>query len=133
LGGIFIISFMLGFFMKDCKDTIIGINKNDNFFVFSIEKKRSTIENIKKFLVCMNFSIIESNKLFSLLGNSDNNYSERKYSNNLYSDVHFCFERSGLNSVIFFGNEKVVVSIFGEEVDQKKIQNCLDKYFEFGN
>ena len=119
--------------MKDCKDTIIGINKNDNFFVFSIEKKRSTIENIKKFLVCMNFSIIESNKLFSLLGNSDNNYSERKYSNNLYSDVHFCFERSGLNSVIFFGNEKVVVSIFGEEVDQKKIQNCLDKYFEFGN
>ena len=74
---------------------------------------------------------MESNKILSLLGDPDDNYSSKKYSSELYTDIYFYLEDDENRAMVVFGNEKVVIGIFTSEDEQKKLQKVMDEHFKF--
>lgn len=90
---------------------IHGLYKYEGHFNFIVNKPKRLIELIKQFLIEIGFPSYKASQIYSLLGDSDNNYSNRKYSSNLYCDKSFYFHNKDYNIVIFFGKERVLVSI----------------------
>jgi len=70
-------------------------------------------------------------ELLRLLGDMDNNYSSEKYSNKLYQDEYFYFENKSYKIDVFFGKEKIIVSLFTSIDRQEKIMELILKFCDF--
>ena len=113
------------------KSKITGINKSENHLVFSVEKDENILDNISSFLKEIGFSVTEVNKIFSPLGDSDNNYSLREYSSDIYKDISFFIDSEKIKAMVFFGDKKASAGLVISEKDGNDLQEILDKYFEF--
>ncbi len=71
--------------MKKAK--VFAMIKDKDLLILEIEKSENSLRTIKNFLVDIEFSTLEACKVLSRLGDSDNNYSARKYKNALYQDL----------------------------------------------
>ena len=67
-------------------------------------------------------------ELLKLLGDSDDNYSAKKYSDELYQDKYFYFENEEFKIDVFFGKERVIVSIFTSSDEQEKVTKLMMKF-----
>lgn len=116
--------------MKKLK--LYGAKKEDNHCVYHIEKSELFLGQFREFLHSLGFKKLETAiELLKLLGDSDNNYSARKYSDELYQDKYFYFENKNYKVDVFFGRERVIVSIFLTTKDQIKINNLIMDFCEF--
>lgn len=110
------------------------LKKSENHCVFYIEKNKIFLEGFRDFLHDLGFSRLDTAKeLLCLMGDSDNNYSAKKYSSELYRDEYFYLENKEYKINIFFGKERVIVSIFTESDKQQKIMNQINKFCELRN
>lgn len=117
------------FNMKKLK--LYCIKKGETHNVFHIEKNETFLEYFREFLHKLGFKKnTTSIELLKLLGDSDNNYSLKPYSNKLYQDEYFYFENKGFKIDVFFGKEKVIVSIFTSSDNQNKITRLIMKFCE---
>jgi hypothetical protein len=116
--------------MKKLK--LYGFIKGEKHSVFYIEKNEIFLEHFRAFLHKLGFKRQDTAKeLLSLLGDSDNNYSNKKYSNKLYQDKYFYFENKDYKIDLFFGKNKVIVSIFNSTKNQNKINKLINQFVEF--
>lgn len=116
--------------MKKLK--LYGIKKGDKHNVFSIEKKEIFLTNFIKFMIGLGFNSSEVKKeLWKLLGDTENNYSKRKYSDKIYRDEYFYFENKMYRIDVFFGKEKIILSIFTCSDKQQKIMNLIGEFCDF--
>ena len=108
---------------------LYAFKKSENHCVFHIEKHKIFLEKFREFLHNLGFSQLDTaEELLRLMGDSDNNYSERKYSNKLYQDEYFYFENNEYKAEVFFGKDKVIISIFTELDKQKEIMEQINKF-----
>ena len=113
--------------MKKLKLYVIKKGKIHN--LFHIEKDESFLEYFREFLHALGFKKHETaGRLLGLLGDSDDNYSAKKYSSKLYQDKYFYFENEKFKINVFFGKERVIVSIFTSQDSQKKISKLIMKF-----
>lgn len=111
---------------------LYGLIKSEARNVFIIEKKKIFLDNFVKFLEALNFDRISIvTELFKLMGSSDDNYSAKKYSNKLYEDEFFYFENKKYKVDLFFGKNKIILSIFTSSDDQKKITQLIMNFCKF--
>ena len=114
--------------MKKLK--LYGIKKGKTHNVFQIEKGASFLEYFREFLYKLGFEKGSTTELIKLLGGPDDNYSARKYSNKLYQDKYFYFENKEYKISVFFGKERIIVSIFTLSDSQQKITKLITKFCE---
>ncbi len=115
------------FSMKKLK--LYGIKKGETHNVFHIEKSESFLELFREFLHTLGFKKhTTAIELLKLLGDSDDNYSAKKYSNELYRDKYFYFGNEEFKIDVFFGKERVIVSIFTSSDNQNKITELMMKF-----
>ena len=115
--------------MKKLK--LYGIKKGETHNVFQIEKGESFLEYFREFLHKLGFEKhTTAIELLKLLGDSDDNYSAKKYSDKLYQDKYFYFESKEFKIDVFFGKERVIVSIFTSSDNQQKLTKLMMKFCE---
>jgi len=115
--------------MKKLK--LYEIRKGEIHNVFHIEKNEAFLEKFREFLHALGFEKhITAKELLKLLGDADNNYSAKKYSNELYEDKYFYFESGSYKIDVFFGKDKVIVSIFTSFDSQDKITKLITEFCE---
>lgn len=115
--------------MKKLK--LYGIVKGKKHNVFYIEKNEIFIEKFREVLHALGFDKrITAQELLKLLGNSDNNYSAKKYSNELYQDKYFYFENENYKIDVFFGKDRIIVSIFTLVDNQSEITRLISEFCE---
>jgi|TARA_B100001971_G_C18246564_1_gene574697 hypothetical protein len=115
--------------MKKLK--LYGIRKGETHNVFHIEKDESFLEYFREFLHTLGFEQqTTAIELLKLLGDSDDNYSAKKYSDELYQDQYFYFENKEFKIGVFFGKERIIVSIFTSSNDQDRIMELITKFCE---
>ncbi len=115
--------------MKKLK--LFGIKKGTTHNIFNIEKNESFLEYFREFLHTLGFKKHTTAKeLLKLLGDSDDNYSARKYTDKLYLDKYFYFENEEFKIDVFFGKERVIVSIFTPSDNQQKITDLIMNFCE---
>ncbi len=108
---------------------LYGLSKGGNHSVYYIEKRKIFLEYFREFLHKLGFKKhITATELLRLLGDSDNNYSAKKYSSKLYQDKYFYFDNKEYKIDVFFGKSQIIVSIFSVSDKQEEITN---KFFEF--
>jgi hypothetical protein len=113
---------------------LYGLKKSENHSIFHIEKHKIFLERFREFLHNLGFSEGDTaNELLSLMGDVDNNYSAKKYSNKLYQDEYFYFKNKEYKIEIFFGKEKIIISIFTKSNKQQEIMKEIDKFCTFKN
>ena len=113
--------------MKKLK--LYGIKKGENHNVFHIEKDARFLEYFLEFLHNLGFEKhVTAMELLKLLGDSDDNYSARKYSDKLYQDEYFYFENDKCKIDLFFGKERIIVSIFTSSDEQEKVTKLMMKF-----
>jgi len=111
---------------------LYGIKKGENHNVFHIEKNEIFLKGFRDFLHALEFKKhTTAMELLKLLGDSDNNYSAKKYSDKLYQDKYFYFENEDFKIDVFFGKEKIIVSIFSEIDNQEKITDLMIDFCKF--
>ena len=111
---------------------LYGVKKGDTHYVYHIEKSERFLEQFRDFLHSLGFTKLSTAiELLKLLGDSDNNYSARKYSDELYLDQYFYFENKQYRIDVFFGKDKVLVSIFSSAKDQNKINKLIMEFCDF--
>ncbi|MBI4919429.1 hypothetical protein HY837_05835 [archaeon] len=116
--------------MKKLK--VYAIKKGKTHNVFHIEKNESFLEHFREFLHSLRFKKHTiASELLKLLGDSDDNYSAKKYSDKLYQDKYFYFENEAFKIDVFFGKEQVIVSIFDSSDNQEKITKLMMTFCEF--
>ncbi|MEA3329412.1 MAG: hypothetical protein U9Q06_01585 [Nanoarchaeota archaeon] len=116
--------------MKKLK--LYAIKKEKTHNVFHIEKDESFLKHFRNFLHKLGFKQGETAiELLKLLGDLDDNYSARKYSDKLYQDKFFYFENKDFKIDLFFGKEIIIVSIFTLLDNQKKIMNLILEFCDF--
>jgi len=117
------------FSMKKLK--LYRIKKGETHNVFHIEKNEGFLEYFREFLHALGFKKhTTAIELLKLLGDSDDNYSGKKYSDELYQDKYFYFENEEFKIDVFFGKERVIVSIFTSSDNQNKITKLMMKFCE---
>jgi hypothetical protein len=110
---------------------LLGLKKGKSHSVFHIEKDEIFLQKFRNFLHNLGFDKnITANELLKLLGDVDNNYSMKKYSNELYQDKYFYFENENYRIDLFFGKEKITVSIFTSLDDQQIITKLITDFCE---
>ena len=110
---------------------LYGINKGETHNTFHIEKDESFLEYFREVLHELGFEKhITARELLGLLGDSDNNYSAKKYSNDVYQDRYFYFESENYKIDIFFGRERIIISIFTQKDEQDKITKLIMNFCE---
>ena len=115
--------------MKKLK--LYGIKKGETHNVFQIEKDESFLEYFREFLHELGFKKhTTAIELLKLLGDSDDNYSARKYTDELYQDKYFYFENEEYKIDVFFGKERVIVSIFTSSDEQERVTKLMMKFCE---
>lgn len=108
-----------------------GLKKGETHNVFQIEKNESFLEYFREFLHALGFKKhATAIELLKLLGNSDDNYSAKKYSDELYQDKYFYFKNEEFKIDVFFGKERVIVSIFTSSDNQQKLTSLIMKFCE---
>jgi len=113
--------------MKKLK--LYGIKKGETHNVFQIEKNESFLEYFREFLHELGFKKhTTATELLKLLGDSDDNYSAKKYSDELYQDKYFYFENEEYKIDVFFGKERVIISIFTSSDEQAKVTKSIMKF-----
>jgi hypothetical protein len=116
--------------MKKLK--LYGIRKGKTHNVFYIEKNEIFLEKFREFLHALGFQKhITAEELLKLLGDVDNNFSAKKYSSELYQDKYFYFKSGTYKIDVFFGKDKVIVSIFTLFDSQSKITKLISEFCEF--
>ena len=100
---------------------LFGVIKSPTHVVYHIEKKEYFLKHFREFLHSLDFTRLESAKLLSLLGDSGDNYSARSYCNELYQDEYFYFEKNQYKINLFFGKERIIVSIFTKDDKQQEL------------
>ena len=102
---------------------IVGIHKSPYKLVLKIIKEEIVIDRLVELLRSLGFNSPESNKIRNLLGDSDNNYSAKKYSNDLYQDVWFEWKSDKHEIEVFFGDKRIFF-VFRTK-DQADIQKVI--------
>jgi len=116
--------------MKKLK--LYGIRKGERHNVFHIEKDEGFLKSFGDFLFGLGFDKMKIvRELFRPLGDFENNYSKKKYSDDLYQDEYFYFENKEFDVDIFFGKDKIIVSIFTRVDYQQKIMDEILKFCYF--
>lgn len=111
---------------------LYGCDKKDERLVFIIEKKELFLDKFVELMTELNFErYLINQKLLSLLGDVDNNYSKNQYSNELYEDKYFDFENEKYKFQLFFGNKKLVLVSYCEFEMQDKIINLINNFCKF--
>ena len=96
-----------------------------------IEKEESFLEYFREFLHTLGFKKqATATELLKLLGDSDDNYSAKKYSDELYQDKYFYFQNEEFKIDVFFGKEIVIVSIFTSSNNQDRIIKLFMEFSE---
>jgi len=107
------------------------MKKGETHNAFHIEKNESFLEYFREFLHSLGFTkLTTAGELLRLLGDSDDNYSARKYSDELYQDKYFYFENEDFKIDVFFGKERIIVSIFTSSDNQNKLSELMMKFCE---
>jgi hypothetical protein len=115
--------------MKKLK--LYGVRKGKAHNVFHIEKNGSFLGCFREFLHKLGFEKHRTAiELLRLLGDADDNYSARKYSNELYRDKYFYFENGGYKIDVFFGEERVIVSVFSLSDEQQRLARLIMEFCE---
>jgi hypothetical protein len=110
--------------MKKLK--LYGIKRGNRHNIFYIEKNKIFLEKFREVLHKLGFQkYITAQELLKLLGDSDNNYSVKKYSSNLYQDQYFHFKNKEFKIDVFFGKEKIIVSVITSLNNQNKIVKLI--------
>ena len=107
------------------------LKKGEVHNVFHVEKNETFLVYFRDFLEALGFKKHISVKLLRLLGDSDDKYSARKYSDKLYQDEYFYFENKEFKIDVFFGKEKIIVSIFTSSDNQEKITKLILDFCDF--
>jgi hypothetical protein len=116
--------------MKKLK--LYRLKKGETHSVFYIQKHENFLKCFQKFLFALGFEgWIVNKELLRLLGDVDNNYGLRKYSDKLYQDEYFYFESKQYKIDVFFGKKKIIVSIFTLCDKQKEISDLIFKFCDF--
>lgn len=110
---------------------LYGVKKSEKHNVFHIEKDEILLEKFRECLRNLGVKSYKTADILSLLGDSDDNYQKRKYSNKLYQDKYFYFENEEFKIDVFFGKERVIVSIFTESDKQEEIMKQINKFCVF--
>ncbi|MCW8966660.1 MAG: hypothetical protein OQK82_08260 [Candidatus Pacearchaeota archaeon] len=113
------------------KPKILECNKSPLHNVFIVEKNKNVLKSIRDFLHSLDFKSHETIKLLYLLGDSDDNYSKKEYSAELYEDRYFNFSKKSIKIEVFFGNKKVALSIFTNKNIQNKLLNNFCHFFSW--
>ena len=112
--------------------TLYGLSKTEKHFVAIIGKNKLAITKLRDFLIKLGFNEFDvSLDLMTLMGEPENKYSKRPYSSKLYQDKYFYFENKEYKTDIFFGKNKVIVSIFTKKDKQKKLAKLILEFCEF--
>ena len=115
--------------MKKLK--LYSLRKGENHSVFHIEKDESFLQFFRGFLHALGFlKHVTAEGVLVLLGDVDDNFSARKYSSELYQDKYVYFEDEELKIDLFFGKERVILSIFSSSDQQERIINLLLEFCE---
>jgi hypothetical protein len=116
--------------MKKLK--LYSTKKGKTHNVFNIEKDETFLEYFRNFLHKLGFEKhTTAIELLKLLGDSDDNYSARKYDDELYQDKYFYFENEEFKVDVFFGKERAIISIFTSSDNQEKITKLMMDFCEF--
>ena len=108
---------------------IYGVKKSNRHNVFYIQKDKSFLEPFREFLHSLGFKQFDTAKeLLKLTGDADNNYSVKGYSNKLYQDRYFYLENKKYKFDVFFGKERIIVSIFASFDAQKELIEGIMKF-----
>lgn len=111
---------------------IYALKKGETHNIFYLEKNKLFLDKFTGFLVKLGFEKYFTNmELLSLLGELENNYSERKYSKKLYEDKYFYFENKCYKIDLFFGKEKIILSIFTSSDKQNEIMKLIEEFCDF--
>ena len=111
------------------KIKLYGLKKNEKHCIFYVKKQKIFLEKFRNFLHNLGFSKLDTAiELLSLMGDSDDNYSAKKYSNELYQDEYFYFENNNYKVDVFFRKDKVIISIFTESDKQQEIMKQINNF-----
>lgn len=111
------------------REEILEIKKSTSHNFFATKKRRSVLKSLRLFLQELGFDMHEANQILSPLGDTDDNYSANKYSSRLYYDRCFSFINEAYRIDMFFGKDKVAVSIFTTTDKQEEFSKALFHYF----
>jgi len=115
------------------KNIIYGVKKTEEHCVFIVAKNYDVIQKICDFIILLGFEKHYANKIYSPLGNADNNYSSKKYSSRIYTDKLFHFDNKDYKIDIIFGHKRIVISIYTKEDRQIELTNKLLNFFMWSN
>lgn len=111
---------------------LYGLNKTEKHFVAVIGKNKLAIPKLRDFLIKLGFKEFDvSLDLMTLMGEPGDNYSKRPYSSKLYQDKYFYFENKEYKTDVFFGKNRIIVSIFTKKDQQKKLSKLIFEFCEF--
>ena len=108
---------------------VFSLAKSEHHCSFAIEKKRRSLDNLRKFLHNLGFPSHATTLILSPLGDIDNNYSSKKYCSSLYEDEYFYLYNKEYKIDIFSGKNKIIVSIFTKSDKQNQITDNLFNLF----
>ena len=111
---------------------LYGLSKTDNHFVVIIEKNELFLTKARDFLKKLGFKESDvSMDLMTLMGDPEDNYSKRPYSSKLYQDKYFYFVNKEYKVEIFFGKNRIIVSIFAKKNKQDKLSKMIFEFCKF--
>ncbi len=109
---------------------VIGMSKSESHHVLFAKKEKTFADNFRLFLHDIGFKPYETTMILSLMGDADDNYMARRYSDRLYTDRYFEMKNKEFIVETFFGQAKVIISIFLLGKCQSKLREAIDRRME---
>ncbi|MDP1693947.1 MAG: hypothetical protein Q8L34_00215, partial [Candidatus Woesearchaeota archaeon] len=91
-----------------------GIRKTKTKLVVHFVKTVLVLDQLVSFLRQLGFATWDSNRVRSKLGDSDDNYTARSYSSELYQDLWLDWKSKEYEVEIFFGARRVILVVRGK-------------------
>lgn len=110
------------------KVRITGIGNQDEFNFLIAEKNKDFFEWLGK---VMYNSFEAMPDVVTYLDDEDNYEKEKKKKIENYTDWHESFEAEGARIDIFYGKEKVFITVITSLKNREKLMGNLEKYSEF--
>jgi hypothetical protein len=114
------------------KAQITYLKREPNRVVIGATGLKPSLESAQQILEYFNFPRIEILRLLEPLGDTDNNFSQRTFSETVYHDTYFQGESPEGRFSIFFGLKQSYLIIEHQKCDLF-LKSALYDYYEFQN
>ena len=93
------------------KAVLLGVAQAPKHSVFSLEKKKNSLDAIRGFLHELGFPSWDTARILGPIGGADRPKPTMKFKAALYDDKFFALNKGQYHVEIFFGKKKAVVSV----------------------